>query len=148
MRPTVTEQLDGMCRILEEVVAPEINSAHATEILRGLISNVRMLSKNWPALLPFLHWDNAASAALLDEARPEAAEDLGRRIDAALAAPAGEPSDSIAAETFNETLRSLLVDCLAGNCSPTLRERFIAHMNERATRYPMRLTGATPKNSN
>ena len=148
MRPTVTEQLDGMCRILEDVVAPEVRSDHAAEILRGLISNVRMLSKNWPALLPFLHRDNKATAALLRDAQQEVNEELRRRIDDALAAPIAEASDGIAAETRNEALRGLLVDCIADNCSAPLCERLMAHMNERATRYPMRLTGATPKNSN
>jgi hypothetical protein len=148
MRPTVTEQLDGMCRVLEDVVAPEVNSDHAAEILRGLISNIRMLSKNWTTLLPFLHWDNDATAVLLREARTETSEDRRQRIDGALTAPPAEASDSIAAETLNETLRTLLVDCIADNVSAPMRERIMQHMNERATRYPMRLTGTTPKNNN
>jgi hypothetical protein len=148
MRPTVTEQLDGMCRILEDVIAPEVRSDHAAEILRGLISNVRMLSRNWSALLPFLHWDNEATASLLRDAQQEVHEELRHRIHDALAAPIAEANDTIAAEMLNEILRGLLVDCIAANCSAPLLERMMAHMNERATRYPMRLTGATPKNNN
>ena len=143
MRPSVSEQLEGMCRILENAVAPELNNGYTQETLRSLIANVRMLGRAWHQLLPFLVWDNLATEALLRDARAHVDADLGARLDAALAAPPVEASDGLAAETRNDALRELLCACLAG--PPELNARIAAHLAERSRRYPLRLTGAVPK---
>ena len=41
MRPTVEEQLEGSCRILETVVAPAVAEPYARTILGNLIANLR-----------------------------------------------------------------------------------------------------------
>lgn len=143
MRPGVTEQLEGMCRILETSIAPELVNGHTQETLRSLIANVRMLSRAWHQLLPFLHWDNAAMVELLREVRAEADTDLRARIDEVLAQAPADAADANAAETRNDRLRALLSDSL--QCAPPLLSRITAHLSERAQRYPLRLTGAVPK---
>ena len=145
MRPSITEQLDGMCRVLEETVAPEVHSGHALEILRSLVSNVRMLSKNWHNVPGFLDWDNGATVELLFSARPDVCEALRRRIDAALAEAPLNQTDILAVDTFNQQLRQLTTECLADTLTPPVREKILQHLSDRTTRYPMRLSGATPK---
>lgn len=68
MHPTVEEQLRAMGRALDELVATEAAlSPGATETLRAIASQLRRLEASLPERLPFLRWDNEASAALLDE---------------------------------------------------------------------------------
>ncbi len=143
MRPNVNEQLEGMCRILETAVAPELNNGYTLETLRSLVANVRMLGRAWHQLLPFLHWDNAAMLDLLREAQDCADAALRARLDEALDTPPADPADALSAETRNDILRALLCDCLDGPAA--LTARIAAHLSERSRRYPLRLTGAVPK---
>lgn len=143
MRPNVTEQLEGMCRILETAIAPELKHGYTLETLRSLIANVRMLGRAWHQLLPFLHWDNAATAALLDAARASVDSALRLRIESALAEVPADPADALAAEVRNDRLRALLVESLSDTSA--LQERIADHLAERSRRYPLRLTGAVPK---
>ena len=145
MRPSITEQLDGMCRVLEETVAPEVQSGHVLEILRSLVSNVRMLSRNWHSVPGFLDWDNGVTVELLSSARPSVSETLRNRIDAALAGAPMNQTDILAVDAFNEQLRQLTTECLADTLTPPVREKILQHLSDRTTRYPMRLSGATPK---
>ena len=143
MRPNVNEQLEGMCRILENAIAPELNNGYTLETLRSLIANVRMLGRAWHQLLPFLHWDNAAMLDLLREARGSADAARQARIDEALDTPPADATDALSAESRNDALRALLCDCLDGPAA--LTARIAAHLSERSRRYPLRLTGAVPK---
>jgi hypothetical protein len=143
MRPTVNEQLEGMCRILESAIAPELNNGYTLETLRSLVANVRMLGRAWHQLLPFLHWDNAAMLDLLREARGNVDAARQARIDEALDTPPADAADALSAESRNDALRALLCDCLDGPA--TLTARIAAHLSERSRRYPLRLTGAVPK---
>ena len=143
MRPTVTEQLEGMCRILETAVAPALANDYTLETLRSLVANVRMLGRAWHKLLPFLHWDNGVMVELLSTARDTVDMALRARIDDALAAAPAARDDGVAAEARNDQLRALLGECLDG--PPTLLTHITAHLSERARRYPLRLTGAVPK---
>ena len=143
MRPNVTEQLQGMCRILETAIAPEISGGHTLETLRSLIANVRMLGRAWHQLLPFLHWDNAAMTALLHAARASVDSGLRLRIESALAEVPADAADALAAEARNNQLRALLVESLSDTAA--MQERIADHLAERSRRYPLRLTGAVPK---
>ena len=143
MRPTVTEQLEGMCRILETAVAPALANDYTLETLRSLVANVRMLGRAWHQLLPFLHWDNGVMAELLATASDSAAPELRARISTALAAAPVDAADGLAAETRNEQVRALLTECLES--SPALTKAIASHLAERSRRYPLRLTGAVPK---
>lgn len=143
MRPTVTEQLEGICRILEHSVAPALANDYTLETLRSLVANVRMLGRAWHKLLPFLHWDNGVMVELLTAAQDSVDAALCARIAAALAAPPADATDAQAAEMRNEQLRALLAECLDG--PPALMAGIAAHLAERSRRYPLRLTGAVPK---
>jgi hypothetical protein len=61
MRPTVEEQLQGTCRILETVVAPCVADPYARTILDNLIANLRMLTVALPKVGGFMRNDNQAT---------------------------------------------------------------------------------------
>jgi hypothetical protein len=147
MRPTLAEQLRGLRRVLDVAVAPAITDDYATEALAGVQRALAMLETREPEVLPFLLWDNAATAALLV------------RIDAAgvaLAAPVApaEPIDGshiAALDTENERLRGLLAGAVpelagapAGSAAAALHGDVVAHLRERIARYPYVSTGVLP----
>src|ERR1700761_2514106 len=70
MHPTVTEQLDGLRRILAEAVAPEVTAPYPTEILGSVIGALNALQANWHAIPAFLRWDIETTSAVLDAAKP------------------------------------------------------------------------------
>jgi hypothetical protein len=146
MRPTVTEQLAGTCLALERVVAPEVEGTPAAEVLRGLVKNLRMLGTSWPAILPFLHWDVAETAALLGRLRAVLPGPLVDRVDAALAEEPADPLDVTAVEGRADALRTLLAEAVV-LLEPTGSEHaaVAAHLGERARRYPLRMVPDVPK---
>ncbi len=145
MRPTVEEQLQGTCRILETVIAPAVSEPYARTILDNLIANLRMVNGALPKVAGFLRDDNAATLSLLLSMRAALTADLAARLDAA--ALAGEPDhgDVAAIEERNQLLRALLA---AAVCSPTLtrdiRQTIETHMINRASRAPMRYVPTAP----
>ena len=68
MRPTVTEQLDGLRRILAEAVAPEVTAPYPAEILGGVIGALDALSANWARIPDYLAWEIESTAGVLDAA--------------------------------------------------------------------------------
>ena len=139
MRPTVEEQLQGTCRILENVVAPCVADPYARTLLAGLIGNLRMLGGAFPAIAGFLVVDNRSTAALLARFQAVVAPDLVARIGTALAQAEPDATDMALLEQRNCELRELFSQALCGNClSPELRAAALAHMSERAARAPMR----------
>src|ERR1700761_4773582 len=85
MHPTVTEQLDGLRRILADVVAPEVTAPYPTEILGSVMGALNTLQSNWHAIPAFLHWDIATTSEVLDAAKPLLGAGLVAEIDAAQA---------------------------------------------------------------
>lgn len=142
MKPSIQEQLQGTCRILETVVAPQVAEPYARTILDGLISNLRMLTAALPAVAGFLRDDNVATARLL--ARLGGDDPDGAR-GAALLAPEPDAADIGALEARNALLRGLLAD-IAGrdDMSPEQHERLVRHMSDRASRMPMRYVATAP----
>lgn len=145
MRPTVEEQLQGTCRILEAVVAPCVSDSYARTILDNLIANLRMLKVALPKVAGFLRDDNVATLSLLLAMQLALKTDLAGRIDTA--AQAGEPdvADGAAIEERNRLLRALLAEAV---CSPDLtpenRRSIETHMINRAARAPMRYVPNAP----
>jgi hypothetical protein len=147
MRPTLAEQLRGLRRVLEVAVAPAIADDYATEALAGVQRALAMLETREPEVLPFLLWDNAATAQLL-ELIDASGVALGSPV-----APA-EPVDSTriaALDAENERLRGLLaraVPALAaapdGSAAAVLHADVVAHLRERIARYPYVSTGVLP----
>ncbi len=69
MKPTVEEQLQGTCRILETVVAPCVAEPFARTILDNLIANLRMMTAALPQVAGFLRYDNEATLRQLSALR-------------------------------------------------------------------------------
>lgn len=149
MRPTVEEQLQGTCRILENVVAPCVVDPFARTILDGLVANLRMLTVAVPAVAGFVHHDNEATLRLLAALREELAPALAARIVQAMAAPQPDVANGPAQEERNRLLRELLAAavCSAG-LTPEMHRVIVQHMTDRASRVPMRYVPTAPASTN
>ena len=146
MRPSVEEQLQGTCRILEKVVAPCVADPYARTILDGLIGNLRMLTAALPAVPAFLDSDNRATAGLLGRFQAVVAADLAALIAQALARPEPAGTDTSALAQRNDELRELFSQALcSAGLTPELRTAAQDHMSARAARAPMRyVSTSTP----
>lgn len=136
MRPTISEQLRETQRILNDVVAPCLDD-YAAQILAKALANLEMLETSWQDVVPFLHWDNAASLALLKKLRQEADADLASMIDEAESAPACATYDVAMLQARNEALQALIHHAIK-ECGPYGHRHIHAHLMERTGRYPMR----------
>lgn len=67
MQPDVSEQLDGVCRVLDEVVAPAVGDAFARTQLRAVAETLAQLSAWWPRSGALLAAENRELRALLRE---------------------------------------------------------------------------------
>src|ERR1700761_1352931 len=120
MHPTISEQLDGLRRILAEAVAPEVTAPYPAEILGSVIGALNALQSNLHAIPPFLRWDIEATGSVLNAAKPLLGPDLVAKIDAAMADRA---ADLAQLEERQVLLRGLLVEAM-----PAIRaERGLAY---------------------
>ncbi len=147
MRPGMTDQLSGIRRILDEIIAPELREGYPSQVLRGIVKNLAMLEGAWVRILPFLEWDTTATAVLLDEARPQVDDDLAQRIADALGQEL--PSRSLQdLEQRNVELRGLLADAIhqlaRREQGAGVHQRIKDHLLERTRRYPFRMAIAAP----
>jgi hypothetical protein len=146
MHPTVTEQLDGLRRILAETIAPEITSPYPAEILGGVIGALEALQSNWHRIPAFLRWDILATSGVLSAAKPLLHADLVAEIAAAEAQ--GEPADLAALETTQVRMRALLVKAMpaimADPNGTNAYPRMIALFRERAERFPFSMAARPP----
>ena len=139
MRPSVEEQLQGTCRVLERVVSPCVTDPYARTILDGLIANLRMLTGALPAVPAFLTNDNRSTAVLLKQLQCVAAPDLALRIGEALAQTEPDATDINALALRNGELRELFSQALCGSgLTPAMHAATLAHMSARAAAAPMR----------
>ena len=144
MRPTVEEQLQGTCRILEKVVSPCVTDPYARTILNGLIANLRMLTSALPAVPGFLNSDNRATAGLLGQLQAVVAPDLAACIALALGRHEPDATDVKALDLRNCELRELFSQALCdGGLTPAMRGAALEHMTARAGRAPMRYVPTT-----
>jgi hypothetical protein len=145
MHPTVTEQLDGLRRILAEAVAPEVTAPYPAEILGSVIGALNALQANLHAVPAFLRWDIETTAGVLDAARPRLSLELIAKIDAAKGA-GHDPADLAALEARQMRLRGLLVEAMPA----ILAERgaaygkMIALFRERTERFPFSMAARPP----
>jgi hypothetical protein len=145
MRPTVEEQLQGTCRILETVVAPCVGEPFARTILDGLVANLRMLTGAVPAVAGFLRYDNRATVQLLATLRDSVASDLSARLTAALGESDPDAADPVALDERNRRLRELLAKAVCSEgLSPDQHRAIVQHMTKRASRVPMRYVATAP----
>jgi hypothetical protein len=145
VRPTVDEQLSGTCRLLDEVVAPAVADPYAAEILRGLVSNLRMLTGALPQIPQFLAWDNTGTVGLLDQMKERVALPLAQEIARELAPAGPDPLDLNALNDRNERLRALLSRALLSEeLTPEDHRAARAHLAQRAARSPIRFAVPVP----
>lgn len=145
MKPSVEEQLQGTCRILESVVAPCVGDPYARTILDGLIANLRMVTGALPAIPAFLQHDNDATLRLLAILHDALPRDLAARLSHALAEPEPDATDGAALDARNQRLRELLSEAVCSEgLSPDQHRLIVQHMSERASRMPMRYVATAP----
>jgi hypothetical protein len=139
VKPSVQEQLQGTCRILETVVAPCVADPFARTILSGLVANLRMLATAAPAVSGFLIFDNQATVRLLQTLQESALGDLAARLSEVLGEPEPDATDAAALDERNHRLRELLAQAVCSDAlSPDQHRAIVQHMSERASRVPMR----------
>ena len=139
MRPTVEEQLQGACRILETVVAPCVSDPFARTILDNLIANLRMVTAALPMVAGFLRYDNEATLRQLLALREALPPELVGRINQAEAAEEPDVADGPAQEERNRLLRELFAAAVcSSSLTPDMRHANMNYMIDRASRVPMR----------
>ena len=139
MRPTVEEQLQGTCRILETIIAPCVADPFARTILDNLVANLRMVTAALPQVAGFLRYDNQATLHQLLALRDALPPELDARIDQAVAAGEPDVDDAAAQDDRNQLLRALLAQALSSaSLSPDMRHAVEGYMIDRASRMPMR----------
>jgi hypothetical protein len=139
MRPTVEEQLQGTCRILETVVAPCVADPYARTILDNLIANLRMLTIALPKVGGFMRQDNQVTQSLLTTLRAALPTALIARLDEAIASDEPAVDDEPAIDERNRLLRELLAEAVCSkDLTPDMRQSIESYMVNRASRVPMR----------
>jgi hypothetical protein len=132
VHPTVDAQLRGVGRLLQVVAANADLSPESTEALAEATRMLRRLEASWPRLLPFLDWDNRATAAVLEQVAPllPAGSAAASRPDPAITLP----------HERNQALRGLLADAIValpeGDAGAGARAAIAAHLRERVDRNP------------
>jgi hypothetical protein len=142
MHPTLTEQLDGLRRILAEAVAPEVTAPYPAEILGSVIGALDALQSNLHAIPAFLRWDIETTGGVLDAARPLLGVGLVAEIDAA--ATGGD--DLAALEARQAAMRGLLVKAMPAILAErgTAYGKMIALFRERTERFPFTMAARPP----
>jgi len=145
MRPSIEEQLQGTCRVLENVVAPCVNDPMALTMLDGLIANLRMLISAYPAVPGFLRQDNKNTMQLLATLASSLPAELTARVAEILKMPEPDPVDVAALDARNASLRELLALAVCiESLSADHQRAILQHMSERASRVPMRYVATAP----
>ncbi|MCU1428309.1 MAG: hypothetical protein JWL83_2309 [Actinomycetia bacterium] len=126
MRPTVSEQLAGIRRILAEIVLPQITDAYAAEVTSGLLGTLDLLSASWVDVPRFLRWDCERASAVLES------------VGISPPNPPDDPLDLVALELHHREVRGelerampVLLEC------ETARVQLVELFRERADRFPL-----------
>jgi hypothetical protein len=126
MRPTVSDQLAGLARALDDVVAPEVDDAYAVDVLEGVVGTLEMLAERWADVAPYLRWDVEATGrvlALVGVASPPEPDD---------------PLDVAALEARHHEVQTLLVGAMPAVVEqPDARALVVQLFRDRAERYPL-----------
>jgi hypothetical protein len=149
VRPTVSEQLAGVRRILADVIAPEVTGAYPVDMLRGVLANLEMLERSWTNVGPFLAWDNTGSDAVLRAVAPLVDAGLAQRIADALAAAPTDAADVAALDAHNTALRGLLADAIpelaaGGERTAAVYTDLRVHLRARIDRFPFTMNAPMP----
>lgn len=144
MHPTITEQLDGLRRILADAVAPEVTAPYPAEILGSVIGALNTLQANWHVIPTFLCWDIETTSGVLDAAKPLL--DAGLVSEICAAQSDTDLADLAGLEIQQVRMRGLLVKAMPA----ILAERgaayaeMIALFRGRADRFPFAMAIRPP----
>jgi hypothetical protein len=149
VRPTVSEQLAGVRRILSDVIAPEVSGAYPIDMLRGVLANLEMLEQSWTRVGPFLAWDNEGTEQVLRSVVPFVDGDLAARITALVVAAPVDASDVGALEARNTALRAVLADAVpalarGGDAAAPAFAGVRRHLRDRIERFPLTMNAPMP----
>lgn len=149
MRPTITETLRGIRRILAEVVAPEIHAPYPAETLQSILADLELVERSWDRVLAFLHWDNAAMTALLATIEAHVDPECAARLRAMHVAATIDMLDFEAANARNEELRALVAAAVpqlaaGGERTAVAYAGVRAYLRQHMERYPMILGSMRP----
>lgn len=145
MKPSIEDQLQGTCRVLETVVAPHVAEPFARSILDGLIANLRMLTDAIPAVAGFLRHDNLATVTLLVSLQDALPDDLNASLIKLRNDPDPDVADVGALDERNRLLRDFLAKAVCSkDLSSEQHRAIIQHMSDRASRMPMRYVATAP----
>jgi hypothetical protein len=126
MRPTVEEQLEGIRRVIAEVVAPGITDPYAAAVLSSALDTLGLLAEASDEVPAFWRWDRDATAAVLAMIGipvPEAPVDL---------------LDLTALYEHQRDVRGLLERAMPTIvANPGARAACIQLFRDRAARFPM-----------
>jgi hypothetical protein len=136
MHPTITEQLDGLRRILAEAVAPEVTAPYPAEILGSVIGALDALQSRLHAVPAFLRWDIETITGVLDAAKPLL--DAGLMAEIAAAESDADLADLPALEARQGRVRGLLAKAMPAILAErgTAYRKMIALFRERTERFP------------
>jgi hypothetical protein len=142
MRPSVTEQLQGLRRILDDVIAPELTGSYPRDILSGVCATLESIAEGWQQVPAFLDWDiRASSAVLAHAAKAGCGADDVEALDA-------DPYDLAALENRHRATRAALervVPAIAADEKlGALRTQLAELFRERAQRYPLKVAWRPP----
>lgn len=138
MRPTVSEQLEGIGRVLGQVVAPHISDPYAANILDGLLAALGSLAAGWAQVPPFLRWDVDGTVAVLTSARAILNEGMTVEFNVLLVDAPDDDGDVLALQTHHRRLRSLLERAVPAIVEdPDSRALLVAHLRARIKRFPL-----------
>jgi hypothetical protein len=136
MRPTVTEQLAGLRRILDDVVAPAVEGVYPADVLAGVLAALDALASGWADVPSFLAWDIDASMELLRAAAEHDAA-LAAQVRALEADAPRDVLDLRALEEHQARVRTALAGVAPALAAGPLAERLAIHLRARVDRYPI-----------
>jgi hypothetical protein len=144
MRPNVSEQLDGIRRVLTQVIAPHVTDPYAASVLNGLLGALGSLAAGWSFVPQFLRWDTDGTATVLTAARPYLDEGLTAELDEVLEhAPDGD-CDVLVLELHHRRLRALLERAVPAIIEqPIIRSLLVGHLRARIQRFPLSMAPPT-----
>ena len=144
MRPDISEQLDGIRRVLTQVIAPHVTDPYEASVLNGLLGALGGLAAGWASVPPFLRWDADGTAAVLRAARPYLDDGLAAEVDDALGQAPGDVGDVLALELHHRRLRALLERAVPDIVEqPTISSLLVGHLRGRIERFPLSMVPPT-----
>jgi hypothetical protein len=126
MRPTVSEQLDGIRQVLAEVVAPEITDPYPAAVLAGALATLELLAGAWSDVPAFLRWDADATATVL------------ALVDVSVPSPPADLLDLAALQTHHREVRGVLERSMPPVLADADARRAVVELfRARAARFPL-----------